>query len=123
MKNMIIASTSTVHGGSYLSYLVEELKDLYKDIDTLVFIPYARPSGITHDEYTDKVKTVFSKISINVKGLHEFSNPTEAIENAEAIFTGGGNTFVLVNQLYKNQLLKPIKDEVNKGPPYLGTTL
>lgn len=122
MKRMIIASTSTIHGGSYLNYLTESLKELFKDVNTLVFIPYARPSGITHDEYTNKVKTVFSKIDVTVKGLHEFANPIEAIKEAEGIFTGGGNTFVLVNQLYKNKLLKPLKDAVNNGTPYLGTS-
>ena len=44
-------------------------------------------------------------INIAVKGIHEFKNPTDAIKSAEAIFVGGGNTFELVNQLYKNDLL------------------
>ncbi len=46
----------------------------------------------------------------------------EAINNCKGIFTGGGNTFVLVNQLYKNGLLSPIKDAVFNGTPYLGTS-
>ncbi len=122
MQNIIIASTSTIHGGSYLDYLIEELKELYKNTSSIVFVPYARPNGISHDNYTDKVRHVFSKIDIDVKGLHEFPNPIEAITEAPGIFTGGGNTFVLVNQLYKNKLIKPIKDSVDKGTPYLGTS-
>ena len=43
-------------------------------------------------------------------------------KNAEAIFVGGGNTFVLVNQLYKNNLLTTIKEAVENGTPYLGTS-
>lgn len=31
----------------------------------------------------------------------EFENPREAIKNAKAYFTGGGNTFVLVKTLYR----------------------
>jgi len=122
MKNMIIASTSTIHGESYLDYLVEELKVLYKNVSSVVFIPYARPGGISHDDYLAKAKVVFSTINIDLKGLHNFEDPIEAIAKSEGIFTGGGNTFVLVNQLYRNKLIQPIKESINNGIPYLGTS-
>lgn len=122
MKNLIIASTSTVHGSGYLEYLLDELVLFFKDANTIVFIPYARPSGISHEDYTMKAREAFKKIHKNVKGIHEFENPIEAIQNAEAIFTGGGNTFVLLYQLYKNNLLEPLKKSVLKGTPYLGTS-
>jgi dipeptidase E len=122
MKNLIIASTSTVHGSGYLEYLLDELVLFFKDANTIVFIPYARPSGISHEDYTMKAREAFKKIHKNVMGIHEFENPIEAIQNAEAIFTGGGNTFVLLYQLYKNNLLEPLKKSVLKGTPYLGTS-
>lgn len=122
MKKIIIASTSTLHGGTYLDYLLPELKNHFKNCTSLLFIPYARPGGISHDEYTKKVNTVFNSIGINVKGLHEFSNPTEAIQNADGIFTGGGNTFVLVNELYKNKVMNALTTAVTNGTPYLGTS-
>ncbi|MFV0573682.1 MAG: dipeptidase PepE [Xanthomarina gelatinilytica] len=123
MKNLIIASTSTVHGSGYLEYLLDELALFFKDVNTIVFIPYARPSGILLEDYTKKAREAFKKIDKNVMGIHEFENPIEAIHNAEAIFTGGGNTFVLLYQLYKNNLLEPLKKSVlKKGTPYLGTS-
>lgn len=122
MKNLIIASTSTLHGGGYLEYLLPELSAHFKNIATLLFIPYARPSGISHDEYTEKVRQAFSKINIQVKGLHEFENPKEAIQQAEGIFTGGGNTFLLVAQLYRYDLMTLLAETLKKGTPYLGTS-
>ncbi|BDB53863.1 dipeptidase E [Flavobacterium ammoniigenes] len=122
MKNILLASTSTVYGSSYLEYLLAELQLHFKNCNTLLFIPYARPGGITHDEYTAKVALAFAKINIAVKGIHEFENPVEAIQNAEGIFTGGGNTFVLVSQLYKNQLMEVIAQKLKSGTPYLGTS-
>ncbi|MEL0645663.1 dipeptidase PepE [Olleya sp. Ti.3.14] len=122
MKQLIIASTSTLHSGQYLDYLLDDLKIHFKNINDIVFIPYARPSGITHDEYTKKAAKAFSKIGITVKGLHKFKNPVEAITNAKGIFTGGGNTFVLVNALYKFKLINPLKAAVKNGTPYLGTS-
>lgn len=122
MKNIIIASTSTIHGGDYLEYILEELKLLFTNTNKILFIPYARPGGITHDTYTKKAQDAFTKIGKSLEGIHEFENPIEAIENARGIFVGGGNTFVLVNQLYKYKLLETIRKVVSKGTPYLGTS-
>lgn len=122
MKNAIIASTSTVYNGEYLDYLLPELKELFAASQTILFIPFARPGGISHDDYTAKVKSVFSKINKNVIGLHEFENQVEAITNAEAIFTGGGNTFLLVTQLYENNMMGILAETLKKGTPYLGTS-
>ena len=122
MKNIIIASTSTLHGGGYLDYLLPELQSFFSNVKELLFIPYARPSGISHDDYTKKVSEAFAKINISVKGIHEFENPTEAVEKAEGIFTGGGNTFLLVSQLYKNNVIDTLERVVKNGTPYLGTS-
>ena len=46
----------------------------------------------------------------------------EAIEKAQGIFTGGGNTFLLVSQLYENNLVETLKKAVLNGTPYLGTS-
>lgn len=122
MKKIIIASTSTLHNGSYLDYLLPTLALHFKGIQNLLFIPYARPGGITHDEYTAKVSEAFAKTGIAVKGIHAFDNPTTALEQAEAIFTGGGNTFLLVTQLYKTGIIETLEKVVKNGTPYLGTS-
>ncbi|PQJ23247.1 dipeptidase PepE [Tenacibaculum sp. SG-28] len=122
MKRLLIASTSTVHGSSYLDYILSELSIHFSEVTTILFIPYARPGGIDYDTYTSIARTAFQKINIEVKGLHEYENPKEAITNAKGIFTGGGNTFELVNQLYKHDLVSCLKNAVEKGIPYLGTS-
>jgi len=122
MKNIIIASTSTLHGGDYLDYLLPELQLHFKDCKTILFIPYACPGGISHEEYTAKVASAFAKIGILVKGIHEFDDATSAIQEAQGIFTGGGNTFLLVSQLYKNNIMTILAEAVKNGTPYLGTS-
>ncbi len=122
MRNLIIASTSTVHGSGYLEYILPELKSFFKGINQIIFVPYARPSGITYDEYTAIAQKAFATINIDVKGIHEFDNSITAIKNAKGIFIGGGNTFELVNQLYKNELINVIKQVVTNGIPYFGTS-
>ena len=120
MTNAIIASTSTIYGGEYLEYLLPELKKLFAKATTILFIPFARPSGISHEEYTDKVKSAFQKINKKVIGLHEFDNFSNAIQNADGIFTGGGNTFLLVKQLHDNNLMAVLSNAIKSGIPYLG---
>jgi dipeptidase E len=122
MKKLIIASTSTLHGGNYLDYLLPTLENHFKDCSEILFIPYARPGGISHDDYTAIVRLAFAKINKTVKGLHEFENPILAIENAQGIFTGGGNTFLLVTQLYENNIMEVLAKVVENGTPYLGSS-
>jgi len=122
MKNLIVASTSTLHGQSYLAYLKEPLKELFANCTEIVFIPYARPGGISHSEYTSLASKFFKALDISVKGLHEFNDPLLALNNAQGIFTGGGNTFVLLNELYKQQILPTLRTLIFNGTPYLGTS-
>ncbi len=121
-KRLIIASTSTLHGSDYLAYLLPTLEVLYQNAGTIIFIPYARPGGISHEQYTDIAVKAFKKIGKKIIGLQTYKNPVEAIENAEGIFTGGGNTFVLVNQLYKTEVLPALRKKIFEGTPYLGTS-
>lgn len=122
MKKLILASTSTIYGSNYLEYLLPELELFFNNIKEILFIPYARPSGISYNEYTLTASKAFNKINIKVKGIHNFSNYKDAIKNAKAIFVGGGNTFELINQLYKQNLLLDIKTAIYNGTKYLGTS-
>lgn len=122
MQQLIIASTSTVYGGAYLGYILDDLAPFFKNITEILFIPYAKPSGISYDGYTKIANTAFAKINKTARGIHTFTNPMEAVKQAEAIFVGGGNTFVLLDTLYKNKLLLPLSDAINNGTPYFGTS-
>lgn len=122
MKNLLVVSTSTVYGGEYLDYITDEMAELFKDTEEVIFIPYARPGGISHDSYTEKAAKAFDKIGKKVIGLHTFEDPVAAIKNAKGVFTGGGNTFVLVSALYKFELMQPLREAIFNGMPYMGTS-
>ncbi|MCX3263657.1 dipeptidase PepE [Pedobacter agri] len=118
--NIILASTSTLFGGNYLEYLKAEIISLYQNIDEIIFIPFARPGGISHDGYTSKVKSFFSTLNIKVNGLHEFQDQKSGINQAKGFFTGGGNTFLLVKTLHELGLMEVLKANIETGKPYLG---
>lgn len=122
MKNILLASTSSLHQQSFLEYILPELKVLYHQCTEVTFIPYARAGGLTHDQYTDKAREAFGEIGISIRGLHEFADTKQALRSAQGIFTGGGNTFLLVKELYNQDVLQTLKEVVLHGTPYLGTS-
>jgi len=121
MKKMLLASTSTIYGQKYLKYLHDEIKNLFSGCKKILFVPYARPSGISHLEYTEKVKNVFKILNLEII---DYTNEDlrESLEKCDGIFVGGGNTFLLLNKLYQYSLIDILKNKINSGIPYLGTS-
>ena len=120
--NILLASTSRVYNSSYLEYLKKELQKLFKDTDEVLFIPLACPGGITYSDYTKKARRFFHSIDKNCFSIMEYEHPQDAIKQAKGIFTGGGNTFLLLKTLYELDLIKPLKEKIESGCPYLGTS-
>ena len=118
---MLLASTSTIFGQKYLEYLHNEIKNIFLGCKNILFIPYARPSGISHLEYTIKVKTVFNMLGLNIIDYTN-ENIRSNLEKCDGIFTGGGNTFLLLSKLYEFNLIDILKNKISLGTPYLGTS-
>ena len=121
-RNLLLVSNSTLHGSGYLDHCADEIKKFLGNRKTIVFVPYARPSGMTYDEYTKIAKERFQKMDIMLTGIHEYSDLKEAVRNAEAIFIDGGNTFVLLSGLYKSGIIDEIRKRISEGMPYIGTS-
>ena len=122
MKNLVVASSSTLYGQSYLEYLLPTLQELFGSRKKILFIPFARPGGISHDDYTAIAQKALGKINAVVRGIHTFSNPKKAIQQSQGFFTGGGNTFLLVKQLHDLNLMDVLATKIKTGTPYLGTS-
>ena len=122
MKKMLLASTSTIHGQKYLEYILEEVSLLFYKCKNILFIPFARPSGITHLQYTNLVKKTFEKINLQVLDYKSDEMISTNINKCDGIFIGGGNTFLLLNKLYEYDLIKSLKQKIKSGTPYLGTS-
>lgn len=120
---LLLASTSSIHGHSYLSYFKEAWTSHFKNINgPVVFIPYARPGGVSWDDYTAVAAKAFRAEGIDLKGIHTFDSPRDAAIKAGGFFTGGGNTFVLLKTLIDNNSFKVIDEHVRHGKPYMGTS-
>jgi len=121
-KKLLLISTSTVHGSGYLEYCAAAIQSFLDEYRSVLFIPYARPSGISHADYTNKARERFETIGLDLTGIHEAPNAEAAVRSAEALFIGGGNTFLLLRELYRSGLMNEIRNRVRTGMPYLGTS-
>lgn len=117
---LLLISNSTMAGGPYLDHPKYEINRFLGDKPvTAVFIPYAA-INFTYDAYCEKVENRFSEFGHHIVGLHTFNDPVKAIEDADAIVIGGGNTWHLVRKLHEQKLMYPIREKVFNGTPYIG---
>jgi dipeptidase E len=117
---LLLASTSTMPGERFLAYLSDEFPPLFGRAKTITFIPYARPSGMSWDSYTRHARQTLAPMGYNVRGIHQWDDPLIALQESEAFFTGGGNTFALVNSLHEYGLMEALAHRLAAGIPYLG---
>ncbi|KAK5646517.1 hypothetical protein RI129_004981 [Pyrocoelia pectoralis] len=120
-RQILLLSTSRVHGYEFLEYAKEHIDKLLRgnNVTNLLFIPYALKD---HDFYLARVDAVLSKWGYNVTSIHK-GDPKTLIQAAQAIYIGGGNTFRLLKALYDNDLLDLIRKRVlEEGVLYLGSS-
>jgi dipeptidase E len=68
------------------------------------------------------VQGCFRKLGLEFTSVHDVSNASRTIERSEIIFVGGGNTFRLLHQLQKNDLIEPIRRAIRAGSLYIGSS-
>jgi dipeptidase E len=109
---LLLISSSNVHGYGYLDHPEPEIRRLLDGRKRVVFVPFAAHD---HAAYTETVRERFGRMGFEIVGF-------EALDKADAIFVGGGNTFRLLKTLYDRNLLDPIRKRVRSGTPYIGSS-
>jgi dipeptidase E len=75
---------------------------------------------ISFDDYAARVRDRFAELGYALDSIHEQEQPLQAVQEAEAIVVGGGNTFHLVAHLHRHGLVSAITQRVLDGVPYVG---
>ena len=118
-RRLLLISNSTLHGSGYLDHAESEIRDVVGSGTSVLFVPYAvRDRGA----YATKARERFRNMGLSLISIHDISNMPRAIDEAESIFVGGGNTFRLLKGLYDHDLLGPIRRRVAAGLPYIGSS-
>ncbi len=118
-RRLLLISTSTVFGSRYLEHAFPELREILDGVRRVLFIPHALKD---HAGYAARSRAAFEEIGFGLDSLHEAAVSARAIEDADAVFCGGGNTFRLLDFLYRMELLPVIRHRVSEGMPYTGAS-
>jgi len=117
---LLLISNSTMHGGGYLEHCSAQLRDfLGSGRSRVLFVPYALAD---HDAYAAKAKAAFAALGHDLVSVHTQEQGPRAVDEADAVFVGGGNTFRLLNALYERSLLPAIQRRALQGMPYIGSS-
>jgi len=109
---LLLNSSSLVHGYGYLDHVERELRRFLHGMRRVAFVPFAAHD---HAAYTAKVRDRLALMELEVVGF-------EQLDDADAIFVGGGNTFRLLKKLYEMNYFNAIRDRVRAGTPYVGSS-
>ncbi len=118
-RSLLLISTSAVHGTPYLEHAFGELRDFLGETRRVLFIPHALKD---HEGYARKARAAFESIGYGLDSLHEAPSRKQAVEQAEAVFTGGGNTFRLLAALHRFELIGLLRRRVGEGMRYAGAS-
>jgi dipeptidase E len=115
----LLLSSSRVHGGGYLVHAESEIKQFLPGISRVLFVPYALQD---RNGYAEVARTKFEAMGFALVSIHDSDDPKRAVEQAQAMFVGGGNTFRLLKTLYELDLLDIIKRRAESGMSYMGAS-
>src|SRR5258708_4512850 len=118
-QRLLLISNSTLHGSGYLDHAETELRDVLGPIKRVLFVPYAL---FDRDAYAASAKTRFAAMGYELDSIHQAADAGKAVEAAEAIFIGGGNTFRLLDSLYRSDVLFAIRRRAEEGMLYIGSS-
>ena len=116
---LLLVSNSTLYGSGYLDHAEAEIRNFLGEVSRILFVPYALHD---RDAYATQARNRFAAMGVKLDSIHQAEDQERAVASAEALFIGGGNTFRLLNELYKNQLLDLIKLRVSGGMLYIGSS-
>ena len=119
MNRVLLISNSTLYGSGYLDHAAAEIGDFLAGVKSVLFVPYAL---YDRDTYASQAQKRFEKMGFGLRSIHTASDPKQAINDAEAVFIGGGNTFRLLKALYDFDLIQRIRLRVAAGMPYVGSS-
>ena len=118
-KRILLLSNSTNSGEERFQYAKKTIKKFLGSASNILLIPYAG-ININFENYASLTKKNFGELGYNVESIHMAKEPFRSIKEAGAILVGGGNTYALLHRMHESKIVNLIREEVNKGKPYIG---
>lgn len=118
-RRLLLISNSTNHGQGYLDHVISEIDAFLGPVRRLVFVPFALKD---REKYGATVARRLEAIGVEVRTLTADEAGRQMVREAEAVFTGGGNTFRLLKTLEESGILPLLRERALGGMPYLGSS-
>src|SRR5690349_11246238 len=116
---VLLVSNSTLYQRGYLDHVAGFIESLFRGATRIAFIPYAL---FDREAYARKAEQRFAALGLDLVSVHRAEDPRAAVGTADGIFIGGGNTFRLLDALYRHRLIDVIRERVEAGVPYVGSS-
>lgn len=118
-NRVLLISNSTLYGSGYLDHAAAEIGDFLGSARKVLFVPYAL---YDRDAYAALAQKRFEKMGFDLTSIHTAPDAAQVINDTDAVFIGGGNTFRLLKALYDFYLIARIRQRVAVGMPFVGSS-
>lgn len=118
-KRILLISNSTLYGSGYLDHCAGEIRSFLGSAARVLFVPFAL---FDCDAYAARARERFAALEHHLESVHQVADAQNAVDETDAVFVGGGNTFRLLKGLYDHNLLAGIRRRVDQGMPYIGSS-
>ena len=118
-RHALLISNSTLYGSGYLDHAESEIRDFLGKVSRVLFVPFAL---YDRDAYYTQARQRLQAMGYELDSVHRAANAAQAVEQTDAVFIGGGNTFRLLKALHDFELILPIRRRVAEGMPYIGSS-
>lgn len=119
MKRLLLISNSYQYGRGLLDHCESQIASVLGTVREILFVPYAVKDW---SRYTALMTRRMEQMGCAMKSIHTVADPKAEVRVAEALFIGGGNTFLLLRDLYTFDLIEVIRERVGAGIPYIGSS-
>lgn len=117
--DLLLLSNSTNHGSTMFAHAAEAFAEVVAG-EVVTFIPFALADW---NGYADRVSAALGPLGIEVRAAHRSAAPDAAILEATVVLMGGGNTFRLLDSLYRLGVVEGLGARVRAGDTrYIGAS-
>lgn len=113
--DLLLLSNSRSPDGSFLRHAAGAIGEIARGCRRALFVPFASVTA-SWDDFAARVGKALEPLGLIVESAHAGGSVAEA----DVIVVGGGNSFNLLRECRRRDLLAPIAARVRAGVPYIG---
>lgn len=124
LPSVMVSGGTMMNGDHFADSNLPALREHFAGCHRIAMVLHATPAKDL-DHMEQRLQKAFEHLlGAKAESLHHYdaAGQRALLESADGIFVGGGETFVLLAELYRLDQLSVIRARVAAGIPYLGTS-